>query len=1135
MMNKGKPYFMKQIAQASTLCLLLSAFSVETKAEISLGIESGVVTNDLVLQSKKVTGVVLDASNIPVIGANVIVKGTTNGTITDMDGRFSLQDVPENSVIKISYIGYLDQEISVSGKSSFEVLLKEDTQKLDEVVVVGYGTQAKKDITGSVAVVSTDDLKETPVSNFAEALQGKAAGVFVQAGGGPLGETTIRIRGVGSVNGSDPLVIVDGISGVDIDAVNPNDIESMQILKDAAASAVYGAKGANGVIIITTKQGKKNDKVKVSYNGYFGYAKMANDGYGLLNAWEAMEFQEEGQRNLLEFRGLTTTHSQFGSIGPDGKGHLTMPYAIKPNGLSKEQIIERFGSIAAWEASYKDDGSNSWSRSAYYQMLEDGYSEAEARKGTDWLKEVTQVGKVQDHQVSIVGGGEKATYSASLGYMSREGTIKNSFFRRYSLRTNTNFYVNKYFNIGQNTNIAIIENGGERGRQGDYNVFGKSYSIQPWVPIYNIGGDFAGSQANEGGRAESAVQQVENEKDNLRRFFRAQSAVYAELMPFEGLKLRSQFSARLNGYWDYWMNKRTIMTNKEGSNNNQFNEQANFWFGWQWTNTATYEKTINDDHKINVVLGTEAIKEGIGRQIGGSRIDYPFEDNPNTWILNNGSTANMNNWGSFMSKSTMFGIFGRADYSYKGKYLATVTVRRDASSKFSANNRWGTFPSVSLGWRISDESFMERVKGSWLDDLKVRAGYGTTGNSNIAAYNWAFQYGTGNNYLYSISGADTEVFAGFGVTNLGDIEAKWETSKMFNVGFDMTAFNNRFNANFDYYIKKTSDMLIDANWSALAGGASKPKVNIGDMENRGIDLNLMWRDKIGQVGYTVGLNLSHYKNKLLDIGTDAGIFEGSRISNTNVMMKGYAIGMFHGYVTDGIYKSEEEVLNYKNDKGGIVLPYGADADNMNPATYVGQYKIKDVNGDGKITAEDRTFIGNPHPDLTGGFNLSLNWNGFDLGTYMYFSIGNDIFALYKYYTHYGSLQSSYSIDRRDNSWHPVKNPDGIYPLWATASGESTIAANESNSSYIEDGSYLRMQTLTLGYTLPKNILKKIGFEKIRIYGQLSNVFTLTGYSGLDPEVRTDDGGGGSKDRNMGTDYGSYGMPRQFIMGLNVTF
>ena len=356
----------------------------------------------------------------PIVGANVLVKGTTIGNISDMDGRVILEGVPSNAILVVSYIGYVSQEIPLkSSQTNVRIQLVEDTQALDEVVVVGYGTQSKKDITGSVAVVSTDAIHETPVATFAEALQGKASGVYISNSGGPSGETTIRIRGVGSLNSSDPLIVVDGVSGVDISSVNPNDIESMQVLKDASATAIYGAQGANGVIIITTKQGTRADRVRVSYNGYFGVAKMANSGYDLLNGWESMEFEELGQQNLYNYRGLATSHPQFGQIAATGGKGISMPYAIKPAGYSEQQIIDMYGSVEAWEKSYVDDGSSSWARSAYYQMLADGYSDAEARKGTNWYDEIVQTGKIQDHQISLVGGGEKATYSVSLGYTNR--------------------------------------------------------------------------------------------------------------------------------------------------------------------------------------------------------------------------------------------------------------------------------------------------------------------------------------------------------------------------------------------------------------------------------------------------------------------------------------------------------------------------------------------------------------------------------------------------------------------------------------------------------------------------------------------------------------------------------------------
>ena len=545
-------------------------------------------------QGRRVTCVISDKGG-PIIGANVLVKGTTIGNISDMDGKVILDGVPNNAILVVSYIGYVTQEIPLkNSQNNIKVKLVEDTQNLDEVVVVGYGTQAKKDITGSVAVVSSDAIHEQPVATFAEALQGKASGVYISNSGGPSGETTIRIRGVGSLNSSDPLIVVDGVSDVDISSVNPNDIESMQVLKDASATAIYGAQGANGVIIITTKQGSRADRVRVSYNGYFGFSKMANKGYDLLNGWEAMEFEQLGQQNLYKYRGQTTSHPQFGQITESGGNGISMPYSIKPAGYSQQQIIDMYGSIEAWEKSYVDDGTNSWSRSAYYQMLADGYSEEEARAGTNWYDQIVQNGKIQDHQISLVGGGEKATYSVSLGYANREGTLKNSYFKRYSLRANTTYNPNKYFTMGQNTNVAAMESGGESGRQGDANSFAKTYTMNSWVPVYNVGGDYTGSVAPNAGRDISAAHLVAMAENDWSRMFHGQTAIFAELSnPWvKGLKLRSQFSARLMGMWGLEMTERQNMANKEASNNNTLTETGNWNLSWQWTNTATYTTKI---------------------------------------------------------------------------------------------------------------------------------------------------------------------------------------------------------------------------------------------------------------------------------------------------------------------------------------------------------------------------------------------------------------------------------------------------------------------------------------------------------------------------------------------------------------
>ncbi|MDR2969567.1 MAG: TonB-dependent receptor [Tannerellaceae bacterium] len=1074
-----------------------------------------------------VTGTVTDQMGA-VIGANILERGTTNGAVTDVDGKYTLSVAP-NATLTVSYIGYVEQQIPVNNRTVLNIQLREDTQTLDEVVVVGYGIQQRKDITGSVSVVSSKELQEIPVATVAEALQGRASGVFIQTTGAPGSPTTIRVRGIGSINDANPLIVVDGVSGVPMESINPNDIESLQVLKDASATAIYGAQGANGVIIITTKQGDKGGRVSVSYNGYVGFAKMANKGYDVLNGWEAMEFEALGMVNLRDIKGeIPAAHQQFGSLNSNDQ--LTMPYATSPAGYSKQQIINQYGSIDGWVAAYKPNGGESFARSAYYQMLEDGYSEEEARAGTDWYDLVVQTGFIQDHQLSVLGGSDKGSYSMSVGYSTREGTLKSSFFDRYSLRVNSVFSPNKYITVGQNVNLSAMEMGGDRGGGGEGSVYAKTYTMQSWVPAYNIGGDFAGSQSPLGGRDVSSVYVASEQAGDFNKNFRGQASVFAEVKPIDGLAIKSQFSTTLRG--ENYGNFRpvTIMHNKEGRGSNNFDERMQWWFGYQWTNTVSYSKTINDDHSINVVAGTEALKHNLGRWIAGTRISYDFEDDPNTWILSNGGTANMNTTGEMNGYSTMFGYFGRADYSYQGKYLASVSVRHDASSRFSAQNRWGTFPSVSLGWRISDEAFMESTR-TWLDDLKFRVGYGTTGNSSIGAYNWAFQYGTGDQYWYSINGSDAGVYTGYHLTNLGYMNAKWETVKSLNIGFDATAFSNRMTLSAEWFNKVTSDMLVDANWSALAGSPDKPRINIGNMVNRGVEFQIGWRDQIGDFRYNVSANLSTYRNKITEMGGQ-DIFQGTRLSNISVMREGLPMSQFFGYKVIGIYKTEDEVLNYKNSKGQTILPFGASSlETLNPSAYIGRYKMANMDDDDLIGSDDRTIIGNPHPDFTGGLNVSLQYKNWDLSTYLYFSVGNDLYKMYEFYTHYGALQSNLSKTRRDNSWHPVTNPDGKYPLWAGISQEGSEAANQSHSNYIEDGSYLRMQTLSLGYTFSKNILDKIGLERLRIYGQVSNVFTLTNYTGLDPEVRQNR----TDDRQMGFDFGSYGMPRQFIMGVNVSF
>ena len=1095
------------------------------------GVENSPKVDDAIVQQNgRTVAVTVNDAMGPVIGANVLVKGTTIGSITDIDGHATIDNVPNNATLVISYIGYTTQEIALqNNQRTLTVTLSEDSETLDEVVVVGYGTQAKKDITGSVAVVERDAISSQPVSSFAEALQGRAAGVYVSSGGGPAGDTTIRIRGVGSVNGSDPLIIVDGIQGVNINSVNPNDIESMQVLKDAAATAVYGARAANGVIIVTTKQGNKDSKVTVSYNGYVGWSQFATSGYDVVGAFDFMDAVGYGFENMVKYNGADPsglTHNEFGAYDPTkGKAEhygLSMPDFVVPVGFSEADMVAKYGTD--WMKAYSNASpDNAFVRSAYKQKLLDGYSEAEAKKGTNWFDEVSRKGLVTNHELSIQGGGAKGMYSLGIGYMNREGTLKNSGMERYTIRMNSSFSPTKHVTMGINSNINVMKTTGEQGSQGDSSIFGQTYTTQTWIPAYNVAGDFAGTAITNSGRNATPVASVQNAKNDWNRNARINAAVFLEIKDpwLKGLTLKTQFSTGLSGSWSATMSERTNYWNKEGSSVNTFSESGSWSFNWQWTNTATYKVTIADAHDLTFMVGTEAIKEGIGRNISGSRTGYIFENDPNTWTLSNGATSNISNSGGMGSKVTMFGYFGRADYSYKGKYLATFTIRRDASSKFSSKNRWGTFPSASLGWRFSDEKFMDFSNG-WLDDAKLRVGYGTTGNSNIGSYNYAFQYATGSGYMYAMDGSNANGATGYALSNLGDTNAKWETTKMFNVGLDLTLFRN-LTTTFDFYVKTTSDMLTSAPWSAQVGTATKPNVNIGNMRNTGWDWSISWRQRTGDWNYNLSFNLSQYKNKVTKLPA-GDIYSSTRLSDVNKTTVGQPVGMFYGYVVDGIYKSEEDVLNYPS------LPFGVtDASSLNAKSFVGRYKIKDVSGDGKITGADKTIIGNPHPDFTGGFNASVTWKNFDLSTYLYFSLGNDIFAMYQYYTLFGSLNSNVTYTRLNNSWDPVTNPNGKYPMWLGVGKDGTEAKDQANSQYVQDGSYLRMQTLTLGYTLPTKLVKKINLSKVRFYLQASNVFTITGYEGLDPEVRS------GSDLSKGVDYGSYGMPRQFIFGVNVNF
>ena len=930
---------------------------------------------------------------------------------------------------------------------------------LSDVVVIGYGTQRKSDLTGSVTNVSSEDFNTGLVSSPEQLINGKISGVQIMSNSGsPTAGSTIRVRGGASLNASnDPLIVLDGvpleqggISGNDgnfLSLINPNDIESMTILKDASSTAIYGSRASNGVIIITTKKGN-SDKLKVTFS--------------------------------------TTNSIQTRTRMADMLSYDQFVNVVKTQGSAAQQAL--LGTA-----------------------------------NTDWNDQVYHNAFGTDNNLSLAGRiAPNWPIRVSVGYYNQDGLLKTDNAERFtgSLSLSPSFF-DDHLKLTINAKGSLNKN-----QFANTSAIWGASTMNPTIPVYSgtdafggfteaITGD--GSPVTGGVRNPVGLLEQRDAHSKVVRFIGNFDVDY-RLHFFPDLKLHATL-----GY-DYAEGKGSEYVSPEAA---QYYTTGGYYY--------PYGPQKNENRLLTLYANYNKFVDTLNSSFDAT-VGYDYQ----YWKSATPATTQMNAAGEIQTqyrasdqRHVLLSYYGRLNYSYGSRYMLTATVRRDATSRFAQSQRWGTFPSLSLGWRMSDEVFMEKTR-TWLDDLKVRAGYGTTGNSNIGAYNYAFQYATGNDYLYGITGADSGASPGYAISNLGDVNAKWETTKMFNVGLDVTALNNRLTGSIDYYIKKTSDLLVNANWSALAGNATKPKINIGDMQNKGLDFSVGWRDKVGDFSYSVNANISTYKNKVTQLGS-SDLFTNTRLSKVNITTVGQPVAMFYGYQVDGIYTSEQDVLNYKTADGKTILPYAvADEASLNPQSWVGRYKIRDVNGDGKIGAEDRTIIGNPHPDFTGGVNLSVGWKGFDLSTFLYFSVGNDLYKHYQYYTHFGALQSNFSKDRLENSWDPVTNPDGIYPLWAGTSNEGTEAANESNSTYIEDGSYLRMQTLTLGYTLPKSILNKIKFEKIRVYGQVSNVFTLTGYSGLDPEVRSNNEDS-SNDMMKGIDYGSYGMPRQFILGVNISF
>ena len=870
-------------------------------------------------QAKKVTGTVTDAKGEPLLGVNVVVKGTTNGTITDLDGKYSLEVEP-NSILVVSYIGYVSQQIPASGEV-VNVTLKEDTQNLDEVVVVGYGTQQKKDITGSVAVVDTKDLLASSGSSATQQLQGKAAGVYIGQTGSPGSPSMVRIRGINTVNDNGPLYVIDGVStrNQDLSTLNPNDIESMQVLKDASSAAIYGAQAANGVILITTKKGTKSGQPRLTYDGYIGVQKTGKK-YDVLNSMDRLNLDWEAQKNNIAMRdiGGYPSNPQFGT-----GDRPSIPNYLTQSGAQGSTTI--------------DPSDYDYPTTTYAPFSD-----------TDWWDELDRAAMIQNHQIGLSGGTEKGQYNLSANYFKQDGTVIDSYYQRYQVRANTSFNVRDWLRVGENLTYAFTKDNGLSANGAESNPYSWTYRASPWVPVYDIAGNFAGSKFSGTGNFQNPVANQVRNKDNYYTRNRIFGNLWAEADIFKDLTFRTNFGIDYTNRYYYRMEKKNPEFSESMGQNN-FEEQSEFNYRWVWTNTLTYNKTFNDIHKLTVLLGTEAIRDGLGRKLTGRRYNYLFEDNTNSWVLNMGENNNQRLANSeYKGEFALFGLFGRVDYSFNDKYLFTGIIRRDGVSRFSKSNRYGVFPSASLGWRISQEDFMESTR-DWLDDLKLRVGYGQTGNSEVPRItNYAMELATyPKRSDYDLNGQNNSTTTGFILDKYGNEDTKWESTEMWNVGVDATFLNGKFNIGAEWYWKKTTDMLIEAQYSAFANPEiKKPYINFGDIKNTGVDLNLNYRDSKGDWSWDVSLNLSHYKNEVLRISEsdDASLWgAGTRLDgNVTRTTKGHAISEFYGYKVNGFYENVDEVL--------ALPPLGQSGLNAESAkAWVGKFKFDDVDKDGKLT------------------------------------------------------------------------------------------------------------------------------------------------------------------------------------------
>ncbi len=1019
------------------------------------------LASTLAFAQTEASGTIVDNTGEPIIGATVMEKGTSNGTVTDIDGNFRLKTA-SGSTLVISYIGFATQELPA--QAGMQITMTDDTNELNEVVVTGYQVQRKADLTGAVSVVNVDELQKQNENNPMKALQGRVPGMNISADGNPSGAATVRIRGNGTLNDNDPLYIIDGVpTKAGMHELNGNDIESIQVLKDAASASIYGSRAANGVIIITTKKGK-DGKVRVDFDGSIA-ASMYAHRMKVLNAeqwgqafWQArVNDHLDPNNNNLGYR--------F-DWGYDQQGNPQLNSVIMSKYLDAANTVEA--------------------------------------ANTDWFDESTRTGVVQNYNVSVSNGNERGSAFFSLGYYKNLGVIKTSDFERYSARMNTEYkLIGDVLSIGENFTLNRTS---EVGAPGGF--LENALQFNPNYPIYNTAGEFANLTGGYADR-ENPRSTLSRNADNRYTYWRTFGDVHLNLAPFKGFNLRTTFGI------DYSQKQQRIFTypllnGNVARDENGVEAKQEHWMKWMWNAVATYNIEVGL-HRADALLGVE-----LNRQddvwFSGYRQNYDVLNTDYMWP-SAGAEGTDKAYGSG-SGFSLVSFFGKVNYTYADRYLASVTVRRDGSSRFGKNNKYGTFPSVSLGWRISEEAWMKNTK-SWLDNLKLRASWGQTGNqeiSNTARYTLYTTTGSLNfggdsyNTGYDIQGSNGGriLDSGFKRNQIGNDNIKWETTTQTNIGLDFGFLGNSLYGSFDWYNKKTTDILVNMPGVGVMGEGSAMWINAGEMLNRGIELTLGYRGKAGDFQYDLTANLGTNRNKITKLPETIaarGTFGGNGVKS----VVDHPMGAQVGYIFDGIFQNQEEVDNHAHQEGAGV----------------GRMRFLDLNNDGYITEADQDWIYDPTPDFTYGLNAYLQYKNFDFTMFWQGMQGNDVITI--------------DYKRQTDLWAGVNVPNlnkGIRVLdaWSPSNTGSTIPAlttmdtnNETrvSSYYVENGSFLKLRTIQFGYNLPTDLVKKLYMQRLRVYVSAQNLLTIKSknFTGVDPEVPT---------------FG-YPIPLNVTFGLNVSF